>query len=183
MDTEQKILEASIKVFTEKGYLGSSTKEIAEVAGVAEMTLFRKFKSKKNLFESMIQSTLEHELKSVLEIDMFLEFTEFIHTLLHTLLTNLSKNIELIRMIIQESIQGRIPNNLNYIDLISKKVKGNINDYLKKQGKTPDSGLDIIITGLLLQYAVLTPKINYHKLSVLAQKEYLDKLLYQVKLY
>lgn len=182
MDTSQKILEASIKVFTEKGYLGSTTKEIAETAAVSEMTLFRKFKSKKNLFESMIQSTLEHKLNSFLNIDFDIKFAEFIRKLLHNLLINLSKNIGLIRMIIQESIQGRIPENLNYIDLISKKIKVTLNSYLKLHAEISNTGLDIIISGMLLQYAVMTPKINYHLLSDSDQKDYIERILSQLKL-
>ncbi|MCK5732181.1 MAG: helix-turn-helix transcriptional regulator, partial [Tenericutes bacterium] len=69
MDTSSKIIEASIIVFTDKGYLGSSTKEIAKTAEVAEMTLFRKFGSKQNLFEEMIKSTLGQELSDVLDIN------------------------------------------------------------------------------------------------------------------
>jgi len=181
MDTAQKILEASMKVFTEKGYLGSSTKEIVQTAKVAEMTLFRKFESKKNLFETMIQSTLEHELNHSLNIDDQLKFDEFIEKLLHNLLANLSKNIDLVRMIIQESIQGRIPENLNYIDLISKKIKTVLSRYLLKQGMNTNTGLEMIISGMLLQYAIMTPKINYHLLPETEQKQYTDKVLSQVK--
>jgi len=66
MDTAQKIMEASIIVFTEHGYLGATTKEIAATAGVSEMTLFRKFQTKQNLFNIMIKSTLGEELLGTL---------------------------------------------------------------------------------------------------------------------
>lgn len=49
--TEEKIINASIFLFSQKGYTAVTTKEIAKEAGVSEMTLFRHFESKHNLFE------------------------------------------------------------------------------------------------------------------------------------
>lgn len=51
INTEDKILNASIILFSKKGYSAVTTKEIAKEAGVSEMTLFRHFESKHNLFE------------------------------------------------------------------------------------------------------------------------------------
>ena len=45
--TEQKILEAALKMFAQKGYKGATTMIIAEEAGFSEKTLFRRFKTKK----------------------------------------------------------------------------------------------------------------------------------------
>lgn len=49
-----KIIEAAIEVFAEKGYAGSSTSEIAQKAGVAEGTIFRHYKTKKDLLLSIV---------------------------------------------------------------------------------------------------------------------------------
>jgi AcrR family transcriptional regulator len=43
-----------MQVVSEKGYLGATTREIARVAGVTELTLFRHFGSKQRLFEEML---------------------------------------------------------------------------------------------------------------------------------
>lgn len=48
-DKQWKILKAALTVFTEKGYSASTTSEIARVAGVAEGTIFRHFKTKKEI--------------------------------------------------------------------------------------------------------------------------------------
>jgi AcrR family transcriptional regulator len=55
-DTRAKILEAGLRLFSKKGYLGATTKEIAQKAGVAELTLFRHFTSKEKLFEEMMST-------------------------------------------------------------------------------------------------------------------------------
>ncbi len=49
-DTRERILNAAREVFSKKGYVGSTTKEISAVAEVAEITLFRHFETKNNLF-------------------------------------------------------------------------------------------------------------------------------------
>ncbi|HET6488309.1 MAG TPA: TetR/AcrR family transcriptional regulator [Syntrophales bacterium] len=53
--TRDKILEAALKLFSQKGFLGATTRQIARESGVAEVTLFRHFPSKEALFEDVIR--------------------------------------------------------------------------------------------------------------------------------
>lgn len=48
-ETSQKIVDAAMALIRDKGYVATTTKEIAKEAGVNECTLFRKFKSKKDI--------------------------------------------------------------------------------------------------------------------------------------
>ncbi len=48
-ETSQKIIDAAMTLVRDKGYVATTTKEIAKVAGVNECTLFRKFESKKDI--------------------------------------------------------------------------------------------------------------------------------------
>jgi len=54
INTDQKILDAAVKVFSSKGYAGATTREIAQEANVTEVTLFRKFQSKENLLKEVL---------------------------------------------------------------------------------------------------------------------------------
>jgi AcrR family transcriptional regulator len=65
-DTKQRIIQGSVQVFSERGYDGATTRAIAEAAGVNEVTLFRHFGSKKNLFLAMISQ--RSPLRSVREV-------------------------------------------------------------------------------------------------------------------
>ncbi|MDK2792302.1 MAG: hypothetical protein PWQ25_1165 [Deferribacteres bacterium] len=56
LSTKEKIIDAAFGLFSQKGYLGTTTKEIALHAGVSEVTLFRHFGSKESIFEEVIQS-------------------------------------------------------------------------------------------------------------------------------
>lgn len=48
-ETSQKIIDATMFLVRDKGYVATTTKDIAQVAGVNECTLFRKFQSKKDI--------------------------------------------------------------------------------------------------------------------------------------
>lgn len=48
-ETSQKIIDATMALIRDKGYVATTTKEIARTAGVNECTLFRKFKNKKDI--------------------------------------------------------------------------------------------------------------------------------------
>jgi len=54
--TRENILDAALELISSKGYLGASTREIAQMAGVAEVTLFRYFASKESLFAEVLRS-------------------------------------------------------------------------------------------------------------------------------
>lgn len=53
-DKEKKILEAAITVISEKGFNASTTSEIAQMAGVAEGTIFRYFKTKRDILQGIL---------------------------------------------------------------------------------------------------------------------------------
>ena len=49
LETRDRILKAALKLFARSGYDGTTTKQIAVAAGVAEGTLFRHFETKKSI--------------------------------------------------------------------------------------------------------------------------------------
>ncbi|MCX7570301.1 TetR/AcrR family transcriptional regulator [Tumebacillus sp. DT12] len=49
-----KILEAAVRVFSEKGFSASRTSEVAKEAGVSEGTIFNYFKTKKDLLRGLL---------------------------------------------------------------------------------------------------------------------------------
>ncbi|WP_242295434.1 TetR/AcrR family transcriptional regulator [Bacillus cereus group sp. BfR-BA-01516] len=55
---QMRILEAAVDMFGEKGYASTSTSEIAKRAGVAEGTIFRYYKTKKDLLLAVVMPTL-----------------------------------------------------------------------------------------------------------------------------
>ena len=65
--TQQRLLDATLKLISEKGYLGATTREIAQEAQVTELTLFRHFGTKEKLFEELLRNyTFLPRLKELL---------------------------------------------------------------------------------------------------------------------
>ena len=54
MTAKEKLLRAAVQVFSEKGFRGASTREIASRARVNPVTLFRTFKSKEQLHAAAV---------------------------------------------------------------------------------------------------------------------------------
>jgi AcrR family transcriptional regulator len=48
-ETQIKIIDATMNLIVQKGYSGATTKNIAELAGVNECTIFRRFDGKKDI--------------------------------------------------------------------------------------------------------------------------------------
>lgn len=57
------ILNAARELFSERGYSGTATREIAARAGVAEVLLFRHFGSKANLFQQTVFEPLNRYIR------------------------------------------------------------------------------------------------------------------------
>ena len=59
--TRERILETAVKLFSEKGFNGTTTKEIAELAGVNEALIFRYFSTKRELYSAIIERKIKEE--------------------------------------------------------------------------------------------------------------------------
>lgn len=53
-DRRQQIIEVAIELFSQKGFRGTTTKEIAAAAGVNEAIIFRHFATKRDLYAAII---------------------------------------------------------------------------------------------------------------------------------
>lgn len=53
-DRRQQILDVAIRLFSQKGFRGTTTKEIALAAGVNEAIIFRHFATKRDLYSAII---------------------------------------------------------------------------------------------------------------------------------
>jgi AcrR family transcriptional regulator len=58
------ILQAAQAVFLEKGYLGTSMDEVAAVAGVSKVTVYKHFTDKHTLFTAVVTSAIEEAEQS-----------------------------------------------------------------------------------------------------------------------
>ena len=112
--TKEKILESALKLFSQKGYLGATTKEIAKEAGIAEVTLFRYFPSKEALFEEVINNySFLPKLKEILKKVETRSYKEVLKIIASEFLKLLESKKDLIR--IMHSEMQRYPEKIKKI--------------------------------------------------------------------
>lgn len=99
----QDIIEASLKIFAQKGYNGSTTAEIARAAGVAEGTIFRHFATKKDLLNAVLEPKV---LDGLIQLDKEHREdtpTDFFRHFLMNRLELLKENDSLVRFMFAEA--------------------------------------------------------------------------------
>lgn len=101
--TREKILEVGLSLFSKKGYIGTTTKDIAQCAGVAELTIFRHFSSKEKLFAEVINKySFLPTLKDLLQDIKDKDYREALSLIAENFLIRLSERRELIRIMHSE---------------------------------------------------------------------------------
>src|SRR5215469_15785105 len=81
-DRKKQLLEIAMRLFSEQGLEGTSTREIAEAAGVNEALIFRHFRSKEELFWAVLSDRVERRGRG----RRIREFLESSHSVQETLL-------------------------------------------------------------------------------------------------
>ncbi|MCG7344338.1 TetR/AcrR family transcriptional regulator [Sporosarcina sp. ACRSL] len=108
-EKQRQILIAATEMFAEKGFAATSTNEIAKKAGVAEGTIFRHYKTKKDLLLSivtpmmlkMLGPIILKDLNKVLNKD-FEHFEDFVRAMIKNRQEFLEKNLKVVQIFLQE---------------------------------------------------------------------------------
>ena len=56
---QERVIEAAVQLFSRQGYSGTTTRQIADMAGINEASVFRYFPSKQEVFWAALYSRLE----------------------------------------------------------------------------------------------------------------------------
>jgi AcrR family transcriptional regulator len=101
-DTRDRILAAALKLFARRGYDGTTTKDLAEAAGVAEGTLFRHFETKKSI---LVQVATDGWIEIL--TDLLTELSEMgsykaVAQVMKRRMMHLQKNADLLRVCFME---------------------------------------------------------------------------------
>ena len=57
MDTKQKILLESLRLFSQRGYDAVGVEQIAAAVGIKAPSLYKHYKSKKDIFDAIFEET------------------------------------------------------------------------------------------------------------------------------
>lgn len=99
----EQIMKAALRVFGERGYERSTTKAIAQEAGVAEGTIFNYFPTKKDILLSFWEEEAVTPLPGVLR-DSSLSDLEIVKNFFRNRLELLRENQPILKVMISESL-------------------------------------------------------------------------------
>ncbi|MFI8709269.1 TetR/AcrR family transcriptional regulator [Bacillus sp. NPDC077411] len=109
-ERQMRILEAAVDMFSEKGYSATSTSEIAKRAGVAEGTIFRYYKTKKDLLFAVVMPTLtkfaapffvQTFVKEIFD-NTYDSYENFLRTVIRNRFEFARKHFPMLKILIQE---------------------------------------------------------------------------------
>ena len=102
-DRRKQILDAAMAVFVERGFNGSTTLEIAKAANISEVTLFRYFSSKQEIFLQGIEPILFSTLKESINASTEVSAVAKLEHILYERISLISKNYEIVKLILTEA--------------------------------------------------------------------------------
>ncbi|WP_438313164.1 TetR/AcrR family transcriptional regulator [Sporosarcina sp. FA9] len=165
-DKTEQIFKGAIAVFIKKGLQGT-TQEIAKEADVAEVTLFRRFSTKQNLFSTVLKSILEKKFGSyILELAKEKDTELFLMNVIENRLEVLSENVDLVKMLLSESLKGNLTDEINLPKIIFISLKKGLTFHFKMIDKTVD--IDFCarqLGGIFLSYVVLPNDQPFNQLT------------------
>lgn len=180
-NTEQKILDAATNLFTAKGFLATTTKEIAEAANVSEMTLFRKFSTKQNLLTCIINPIINNLRITLINQAEILDAHSFFYQLLDDRMDMISRNESLVRMIVIEKTLGNLGESLDFPLIIFNELNNAVKLHFVKNNLLADSETIVrILIGLLLTHVVFPISPPYYELPNSERKVLLDSMLHHI---
>jgi AcrR family transcriptional regulator len=103
--TKQRILDAALEVFSQKGFHTATTDDIAERAGVGKGTLYRYFETKEKLFAELVRTRLDElEKRAGSLIDGHDDVLTMISKYIRIYFEFFDKNQHLYRLVVQEQL-------------------------------------------------------------------------------
>ena len=111
LERRQQILRVAVRLFSQRGFRGATTKEIAQAAGISEAMVFRHFATKEELFAAILDhkacaegmgDPCELVREAVLRKDDRLVF----ETLARTALEHHENDTEFMRLLLHAALEG-----------------------------------------------------------------------------
>ncbi|MTK63202.1 MAG: TetR/AcrR family transcriptional regulator [Methanobacterium sp.] len=155
--TEQKIMDAALEIFAKNGFKSSTTKVIAEKSGFTEMTLFRKFSTKKNLYEMVLKQNVELMLddfkQNVFDDVEYENVKDFIANFIIKTQKVMMDNFEVFYISLNEENKS--------MEKLMAKQTDSAGNYLKKHIKNPDIDYDTLGISII-SFVYIVNLENYH---------------------
>lgn len=130
-NTRARIMQSATQLFAERGYAGTTTIAIAELAGVNELTLFRHFGSKENLVKAIVDEFGGLAIAEGLESKLSGDYVKDLTLIGNELVALLTERNHIVRMAICEA--GNFPEIRQSIGENPRQIQSFLTKYFAKQ--------------------------------------------------
>ncbi|MGC8764310.1 MAG: TetR/AcrR family transcriptional regulator [Brevinematia bacterium] len=162
---KERIIEAAVKLFAEKGFDATSVDEIARLAEINKAMIYYYFSSKEELLSSIIRKSINDFTSIVEEIDLskFDNLEDMIKTIIREAINYIDGYNMVIRIFQRESLSKSSKWGTNIIDTVGI-VFERVEKILRKRFPTPitiemTAVEQILFTNLVIGYLNLKDKL------------------------
>ncbi|MBT3318362.1 MAG: TetR/AcrR family transcriptional regulator [Clostridia bacterium] len=133
-NTKEKIIAAARELFEKNGFAGTTTKEISQLAGISEVTLFRHFETKRNLFEQTVHSCMHpYKLKEYLQNDVQYDLQTDLTYIANTMMKTYQQNLPMLKMVFKDKMRGS--ESKLHVREHEHGAKGSLSNYFEEMSK------------------------------------------------
>lgn len=105
--TRQQILDASLRLFSERGFARTTVRDIARQAGITDAAIYYHFESKRELLEALVEERgFLTSLKNLEDVEALLPVHELVLWMAAGAVNLMDENRDFLRLIIMEGLGG-----------------------------------------------------------------------------
>lgn len=105
--TRQQILDASLRLFSERGFARTTVRDIARMAGITDAAIYYHFESKREVLEALVEERgFVASLKDLERFEADAPIDEALVWMASGAITLMDENREFLRLIIMEGLGG-----------------------------------------------------------------------------
>src|SRR5438445_8361384 len=105
--TRQQILDASLRLFSERGFARTTVRDIARQAGITDAAIYYHFDSKRELLEALVEERgFVTSLQNLAQVEPHLPLEEMLLWMAAGAVNIMDENRDFLRLIIMEGLGG-----------------------------------------------------------------------------
>jgi len=105
--TRQQILDASLRLFSERGFARTTVRDIAREAGITDAAIYYHFESKRELLDALVEKRgFVNSLQELQRVSVDIPLTDTLRWMVRGAINIMDENRDFLRLIIMEGLGG-----------------------------------------------------------------------------
>ena len=161
INRQEQILEGAMQIFAQKGFRGTTTREIARAVGISEALMFKYFPTKEVLYRAIIQNRMDgtHQLFFPTEAVEARDDRQVFQSIASYLIRQNSKDPSFLRLFLFSALEGHELSRMfieHYVMERSQLLSQYIRDRIRENGyrKVPPLLASRAFIGMIINYVI-----------------------------